>query len=147
MRISSRGRARRAGFTLMELVVVMIILSILAGTVVVYVTKNIKDARRTRALADIKQFQTAIDTYEAHNGFPPSQQQGLEALITKPTAPPEPLNWRGPYLKAKSVPKDPWNHDYVYTVSGDEYTIISYGEDGVPGGNDADSADISSEAN
>ena len=128
----SRRPSRKAGFTLMELVVVMTIIAILAGAITLQVYNNIKTAKRSRALSDIKTLETAVGMYQAHNGFPPSQQQGLAALIAKPSGAPEPLNWQGPYLKAKSVPKDPWGNDYNYVVNGDDYEISSTGDGTAP---------------
>lgn len=130
-----RNRSGNRGFTLIELVVVMTIIAILAGAAVIQINNRTRDARRARALADLKAFETAIDLYAADNGQPPTQQQGLEALRTKPSSAPVPRNWNGPYLK-KPIPKDPWGNDYVYQRSGssDEYEILSYGEDGQAGG-------------
>ncbi len=134
------GRAG-AGFTLVELVVVMSIIAILAGAVVLQVTRRVEDAKRARALQDISTLETALDLYAADNGAPPTTQQGLQALRTKPSSPPQPHNWNGPYLK-KDVPKDPWGHDYVYRSPGqlnpDSYDIISYARDGQPGGTGPD---------
>ncbi len=134
MRRNGRA-ARERGFTLIELVVVMTIIAILAGAVMMQINGRVKQAYRARAVLDIKTFETAIDIYAADTGQPPSQQQGLQALRTKPSSPPLPRNWSGPYLK-KAVPKDPWGNDYVYTRSGDsdEYEIKSYAADGQPGG-------------
>jgi general secretion pathway protein G len=129
------------GFTLVELVVVMMIISILAGAIAVAVTNRVKMARRARAISDIKSLETALDLYEADNGKPPTTEQGLEALRVKPTTPPVPRNWNGPYL-TKRVPLDPWGHEYVYRYPGqyneNEYDLICYGADGQPGGQDWD---------
>ncbi len=145
MRSYTRRTARNTGFTLMELVVVMTIIAILAGAVMIQVNKNIRHAKRATALADIKTIETAIGIYEAHNGFPPSQQQGLMALIAMPTGDPQPKNWQGPYLKKKSVPKDPWGYEYVYKLNGeDDYEVMSTGGDGQPGGT-GDAEDVTSE--
>lgn len=136
-----------SGFTLVELVVVMIIITILAGAVTLQVTNWTKRARRARAVQDIKTMETALDLYEADNGHPPTNEQGLAALITKPGSEPIPQNWSGPYLKNKrSVPKDPWGNEYVYYYPGqsnpDGYDLLSYGPDGRPGGTDESSWDI-----
>lgn len=133
-RRNRRGNGR-SGFTLIELVVVMTIIAILAGAAVIQVSNRTRDARRARALSDLGAFELGLDLYAADNGQPPSQQQGLQALRSKPGSPPVPRNWSGPYIK-KAIPKDPWGNDYVYTrASGsDEYEILSYGEDGQPGG-------------
>ncbi len=146
LRLTRRTR-RQAGFTLIELVVVMVIIAILAGAVTLKVLQNVKQAKRTKAIADIATMKTALQMYAAHNGAPPSQQQGLAALIAKPTGAPAPPNWQGPYLDKKTVPLDPWGHEYVYTVSGeDEYSVVSYGADGQPGGEGNDNADVDMEA-
>jgi len=136
---------RRAGFTLIELVLVVTIIAILAGAVTVEAGKRIKLARRTRALEDIRVFELALDSYAADNGAPPTTQQSLAALQSKPTSPPVPNNWNGPYIKKKSVPRDSWGNDYVYRYPGQEnpegYDLVCYGADGQPGGED-DAADI-----
>ncbi len=136
--------ARTRAFTLVELVVVMTIIAILATAVAVEVTNRVRVARRTRALQDIKTFETALDLYAADNGAPPTTEQGLAALRKRPSIPPIPRNWNGPYIK-KDVPLDPWGNEYVYRYPGqrnpDGYDLISYGADGKPGGEDWD-ADI-----
>jgi general secretion pathway protein G len=141
------GRARSAGFTLIELVIVVTIITILATALTVEAGKRIKAARRARAVQDIRVLETALDSYAADNIDPPTTQQGLRALIVKPTSAPVPSNWNGPYLKKRSVPKDPWGREYVYRYPGqsnpDTYDLICYGHDGQPGGDD-DDADISS---
>lgn len=142
-RLLSRSR-RSAGFTLIELVLVVTIIAILAGAVTVEAGKRIKLARRARALEDIRVLEMALDSYAADNGAPPTTQQGLAALRKKPSSAPVPRNWNGPYIK-KSVPKDSWGNDYVYRYPGQEnpegYDLICYGADGQPGGED-DDADI-----
>jgi general secretion pathway protein G len=138
------GAAPTRGFTLIELVVVMTIIAILAGAAAVTVLDHIAKAKRARALADINAYDTAISLYAADNGEPPTQQQGLQALWQKPSAPPVPRNWTHHYVK-KPITEDPWGNPYVYErASGsDEYEIRSYGKDGQPGGA-GDNADISS---
>jgi len=136
-----RQASGEAGFTLVELVVVMTIIVILAGAVALQITHKVEDARRARAVQDIANMETALDLYAADNGSPPTTQQGLSALRTKPSSPPAPRNWDGPYLK-KNVPKDPWGGEYVYQCPGqlnpDGYDLISYAADGRPGGTGAD---------
>jgi len=146
MRTASGIAHRSRGFTLIELVVVMTIITILAGAVAIQVTNRIRHARRARAVQDIQTLETAVDLYTADNGYSPTTQQGLHALIRQPSSPPAPHNWNGPYLKNRtSVPKDPWQNEYVYRCPGqsnpDGYDLLSYGADGGPGGTD-DAADI-----
>ena len=146
IRWQTRLRSNR-GFTLIELVVVMIIITILAGAVTLQVTNYTKNARRARAVQDIKTLETAIDLYEADSGYPPTAEQGLMALIRKPGTAPVPRNWNGPYLKNRTtVPKDPWGNEYIYVFPGrlipTGYDLMSYGADGSPGGQDEYSADI-----
>jgi general secretion pathway protein G len=144
MRRSPIYVGRGAGFTLIELVLVVTIIAILAGAVTVEAGKRIKLARRARALEDIRVLEIALDSYAADNGNPPTSQQGLASLRQKPTSAPVPRNWNGPYIK-KGVPKDSWGNDYVYHFPGQEnpegYDLICYGADGQPGGED-DDADI-----
>lgn len=138
-------RDRSRGFTLVELVVVMTIITILAGAVAIQVTNRIRYAKRARAVQDVYTLETALDLYAADNGYAPTTQQGLSALRTKPSSDPQPQNWNGPYIK-KEVPADPWGSEYVYRCPGqlnpDGYDLISYGEDGRPGGDNEYTADI-----
>jgi len=135
-RIAERNR----GFTLIELVIVMVIISILAGAVTLELTNRSRDAKRARAVQDIKTIETAVDLYAADNGSPPTTQQGLEALRVKPTTPPAPSNWSGPYLRKAAI--GPWGDLYVYRYPGQinptGYDVIAYGEDHRPGGDDYD---------
>ncbi len=143
MRNRSRRIARNRGFTLVELVVVMVIIGILAGAAVIQVKNRTETARRVRALSDLKTFETGLDQYAAESGEPPTTQQGLQALRTRPSTPPVPRNWNGPYVR--SVPKDPWGSDYVYRYDGganEEYELLSYGKDGQPGGANEWDADV-----
>ena len=135
------GSARTRGFTLIELIVVMMIITILAGAVSLQVLNRIENSKRARALQDISVLETALDLYGADNGQPPTTQQGLAALRVEPSSPPAPRNWDGPYIK-KAMPSDPWGNEYLYRFPGqqnpDSYDLISYGRDGRPGGEGAD---------
>ena len=134
----------RRGFTLVEIMVVVVIIGMLAALVGPKVIGNTDQAKRTTTTTQIKNFEQALELYHLHNGFFPTTDQGLIALIEKPTMQPEPKNYaKGGYLKAKAVPKDPWGNDYVYLCPGreGEYDIISYGADGREGGEDGN-ADI-----
>lgn len=138
-------RRNRSGFTLIELMVVMVILVLLAGGVSVMVVGRIEEAKRARAKMDIQAFEAALDMYYAHNGRYPTTEQGLRALIARPTTEPVPQNWQGPYLKHGKLPKDPWGNDYRYICPGkrnvDSFDLYSLGRDGKEGGTGLD-ADI-----
>ena len=131
----------KKGFTLIEMLLVLIIIGILAAMVGPNIIGQSKGARLTAAKADIEtNLSTALDLYELHNGRYPSTDQGLKALFEKPSSAPEPTNWQGPYLKKKKMPKDPWKRDYVYSSPGahnkDNYDLSSLGPDGVESNDD-----------
>lgn len=129
------------GFTLIEILVVVVILGILAAIVVPRVMERPGEARVTRAKQDIQGVSTALNLYKLDNFRYPSSEQGLAALSVKPSGQPEAPNWKGPYLDR--VPKDPWNHPYQYQQPGQhgEIDIYSYGADSRSGG-DGEAADI-----
>jgi len=132
------------GFTLIEVLVVIFILSILAALVAPKIIGRTDDARIAEAKLQIKNFETALKLFKLDNGFYPSTEQGLEALIEKPTIGRIPQNYReGGYLEQKKIPLDPWGNPYIYLCPGvhGEYDIISYGADGKEGGEGKD-ADI-----
>ena len=135
-----RRTTSTSGFTLVELLVVMIIIAALAAVIVPRMFARAEQGRRAKAIADIKSLETAIDMYSADNGAPPTTEQGLQALVEPPTALPEAKNWNGPYLK-KAIPRDPWGGEYMYVAPGEhnfDYDISSYGRDGREGGEGAD---------
>jgi len=136
----------RMGFTLLEILVVVMIITILATIVGISVAKRPGEARVMAATVQIKTFRTALQLYQMKHGCLPTQEQGLKALCEKPTTPPIPDSYpEGGYLESKKLPKDPWGRDYIYIVpgsKGDPYEIISYGSDGEPAG-EGDAADIS----
>lgn len=125
------------GFTLIELMVVIVILGILAAIIAPRIIGRTDEARVTEAKIQIKNFETALKLYKLDNGSYPATEQGLEALVAKPSAGLIPRNWReGGYIEKKSIPKDPWGNLYVYSspgLSGD-FDILSFGADGVRGG-------------
>lgn len=123
---------KQTGFTLIELMVVLVILGVIMGLVVPNVIGKGDDARIDAAKIDIQTVGQALEMYRLHNSHYPSTDQGLEALVSKPSGSPDPKNWRGPYLK--KTPKDPWENPYAYINSGGTPEIISYGADGVDGG-------------
>lgn len=136
----------RSGFTLIELMVVIVILGILALYVAPKIMGRPDEARQVKAKMDIASLETALKLYKLDNGIYPSTEQGLQALVQRPDSSPAPRNWRkGGYIEKNKVPKDPWGNPYIYLspgVSGD-YDIICYGADGLPGG-DGVNRDITS---
>jgi general secretion pathway protein G len=128
---------KNRGFTLIEIMVVVIILGLLALLVAPRVIGRLATAKDKTARAQIELFGTALDTYRLDNGQYPTTQQGLEALWTRPPTPPQPRNWAGPYLR-KRIPLDPWSNPYVYRSPGEanpeSYDLLSLGADGAPGG-------------
>ena len=131
---------KQSGFTLIEIMVVVAIIAILGATVVPIIMDRPNEARVTRAKTDIQSFSAALDLYRLDNFSYPSTEQGLQALVEKPSGDPEPGNWneRGYVQQLK---KDPWGRDYVYQSPGEggDYDIISLGNDGVEGGEGFDS--------
>ncbi len=129
------------GFTLIELMVVIVILSILAVWVAPKIMGRPEQAKQVKAKVDIGGFETALKLYKLDSGMYPSTEQGLEALAEQPSAGRLPKNWRpGGYIEKGKIPKDPWGNDYVYLSPGlhGDYDIISYGADGEPGGENYD---------
>ncbi len=134
---------RRSGFTLIEIMVVVVILGLLAALVVPRIGPQVAEAQRTTARTQIKSIEDALEMYRMHNGFYPSTQQGLEALVTAPTTSPVPKHYQdGGYLK--KVPEDPWGNPYVYRNQNGRISIVSYGPDGEEGG-EGTNADISND--
>ncbi len=130
------------GFTLIEIMVVVVILGILAAIVVPKVMDRPDQARMTRAKQDVRALEAALNLYKLDNYRYPTTDQGLEALVSKPDTPPEAKNWKkGGYMDR--LPLDPWLNTYVYLSPGvhGNIDIMTYGADGQPGGEDAD-ADI-----
>jgi general secretion pathway protein G len=147
MKISMRQkRIRQRGFTLLEIIVVVFILSLLAALVAPRIIGRTDDARITEAKVQIKNFETALKLFKIDNGFYPDTQQGLKALIEKPSAGRIPVRYReGGYLEQNKIPLDPWGNPYLYICPGlhGDFDILSYGNDGKEGGEGKD-ADIKS---
>jgi general secretion pathway protein G len=138
------ARAAGRGFTLIEIMVVIVILGVLAALVVPNVLSRTDDARIAAAKSDLGAIRQALKLYRLDNQRYPTTTQGLAALVTKPTIAPAPPNWKpGGYLE--KLPRDPWGRPYQYLNPGlkGEVDIFTYGADGEPGGNGAD-ADIGS---
>lgn len=140
------GRADRGGFTLIEILVVMAIIMGLVTVVTVNVLQKQKKARVDTARIQIRELQNAVAHYQIEQGRIPTMEQGLDALVRKPTASPAPETYPPDgYLASRNLPRDPWSHEYVYIVPGREglpFEIVSYGADGEPGGEN-DAKDIS----
>ena len=127
------------GFTLIELMVVIIILGILAMWVAPKIMSRPGEARQVKARLDIQNLENALKLYKLDNGVYPTTEQGLQALVEQPESGTIPKKWKpGGYLEKGRVPKDPWGNDFVYLSPGlhSDFDLISYGLDGVPGGED-----------
>ena len=136
-RVATFQKISNRGFTLIELMVVIVILGILAGLIVPRIMGRPDEARQMKAKIQIESIETALKLYKLDNGFYPGTEQGLQALVEQPAAGNIPAKWReGGYLEKGKVPKDPWGNDFVYLSPGvnGEFDIVSYGADGVPGG-------------
>jgi general secretion pathway protein G len=137
-------RTNQRGFTLIELMVVITILALLGGIVMPRVIGRLRQARPQKAAIDIKQIGLALDMYAADNGMYPTTEQGLDALITKPTSQPEPLNWVESYVDPTKF-LDPWGNPYVYESpsqhEGYDYDLYTLGADGQEGG-EGENADV-----
>ena len=141
MKTPSRQPLKQQGFTLIEIMVVVVILGILASVVVPRIMDNPDKARVAKARIDIKGLEAALDSYRLDNFVYPNTEQGLEALVSKPA---DAANWKaGGYIK--KLNKDPWGNDYLYLSPGEhgEIDIFSLGADGAPGG-EGPNADIGS---
>ena len=142
MKKKNVSNARRA-FTLIELMVVILILAILAALIVPRVVGRTGDAKRAKAASDIATMSSLLQQYRIDNDRFPTTEDGLNALRVQPS---DARNWRGPYT-SKAIPVDPWGNEYVYESPGpddQDFLILSYGEDGAPGG-EGDAADITSD--
>ncbi len=130
-------RRRDAGFTLVEMLAVVVIIAVLAAMVVPRFAGRSEEARRSAASADIHaNLAGALDLFELDNGFYPTTAQGLEALRTEPSVSPAPPRWKGPYIKKRGALNDPWGRAYVYIAPGarnkGDYDLSSAGADGAP---------------
>ncbi len=140
MPVSNDNRNSERGFTLIELIVVLVILTMLAALVAPNVFRHLAESKTKIAALQIAEFEGALQTFALDVGRYPTTSEGLEALVSNPGG----LDsWHGPYLK-KALPMDPWGKPYVYRYPGthnNEFDLFSYGPDGVEGG-EGDNADI-----
>ena len=136
----TRRIGKHGGFTLIELLVVLVILGLLAGLVGPQVMKYLGTSKTKTAHLQIQDLGAALDLYRLEVGRYPSNEQGLEALVQAPQGADR---WNGPYLKKRSVPKDPWGYDYNYRFPGEQdmYDLYSLGADNAQGG-DGEDADV-----
>jgi len=141
-----RPRSRRA-FTLIEVLVAVFIGVLLAGVVTINVVRHMQESRVKTARIQLRQLKSAVQLYQSEQGRVPTTEQGLEALVRRPTVPPIPANYPPDgYLDSRRVPLDPWGRPFVYIAPGADgqpFEIVTYGSDGQPGGDGA-AADISS---
>lgn len=131
----------KKAFTLIEVMLVVVIIGVLVAMVVPNISGRSNQARTAAAVTDIESnLSGALDLYQLDNNRYPSTEQGLRALIEKPSADPVPAKWNGPYLKKKRLPKDPWGNDYVYSSPGEHnkesYDLSSLGPNGIAGADD-----------
>lgn len=145
MTLASKGIGRprvaaAAGFTLLELLVVIVIIGLLTAYVGPRYFSQLGKSERSSAKAQIESLGRALDAYRLDTGHYPTTEQGLNALVARPGDEPK---WAGPYLQ-KGIPPDPWGHQYVYRVPGQggDFDLLSYGKDGQAGG-EGDGADVS----
>ena len=136
----------KRGFTLIEVLVVIIVLGMLAALVGPRILGRVSEAKSATARTQIELLGLGLDSYRLDNGAYPTTEQGLAALNEMPIREPLPFNWRGPYLR-KAIPLDPWGRPYLYRSPGTSnpsgYDLLTLGRDGQPGGTDED-ADVTS---
>lgn len=129
---------RQRGFSLIELMIVVVILGLLATLLVPRIMDRPEEARVSKAMMDIRTLESTLRLYRLDNGMYPTTEQGLTALVRRPETGPTPRNYRsGGYLEGASVPRDPWGNEYLYRSPGEQqrdYEIISLGADGKEGG-------------
>ena len=126
-------RQNQHAFTLLEIMLVVTIIALLLGTAIYKLAGNVEYARHNRVAADVQSISTQLKLYESMNGFFPTTEQGLEALVVQPSTDPQPQRW---YQLFKELPKDPWNNNYIYLNPGRKnpngYDLYSAGPDRRP---------------
>lgn len=143
--MQSKYYQRQQGFTLIEVMVVVVILGILAAIIVPKIMSRPEQARIVKVKQDILAIQSGLDLYKLDNGFYPSTDQGLQALVNKPTSSPVPRNWKSEgYLR--EVPMDPWGEPYQYLNDNEKIRIYSFGPKGKDGGAEIGNWNINEQA-
>jgi general secretion pathway protein G len=137
-----RPRTNQAAFTLLEIMLVVTIIALLLGAAIYKLSGNVEYSRHVRVAADLQGISTQLKVYESMNGFFPTSEQGLEALVTAPSTDPKPARW---YQLYSQLPKDPWQSNYVYRSPGTKnptgYDLFSPGPDHLPDTTDDDWGD------
>ena len=135
-------REKQQGFTLLEIMLVVTIIALLLGTAIYKLGGNVEYSRHVRVAADIQGINTQLKLYESMNGFFPTTDQGLQALVTQPDTDPRPTRW---YQLYKEMPKDPWQNNYIYICPGiknpNSYDLYSAGPSRKPGAGTEDWGD------
>lgn len=141
----SKAYKRAAGFTLIEIMIVVVIIGIIATMIVPTIISRPDQARMVKAKQDIMAVQSALDLYKLDNGIYPTTDQGLQALVSKPSVQPMPRNWKSDgYLQ--SLPMDPWGIAYQYLNDNERVTIFSYGPKGKDGGSEISNRNLNDSA-
>ena len=129
-----KNKQSKSGFTLIEIMVVIIILGLLAAFVIPNITGKSEEAKQKLVCVQMKSVAEGLKMFKIDNGSYPTAEEGLPALITNPSAENYPSYSQNGYLEGKKLPKDPWNHPYIYTNDGTTFDLISLGADGKEGG-------------
>lgn len=131
-----KNTQKRNGFTLIEIMVVIIILGMLAAFVIPNITGKSEEAKQKLVCVQMKSLSEGLKMFKIDNGSYPTAEEGIAALITNPSSDTYPSYSKNGYLEGKNLPKDPWNHPYIYLNDGEMFDLVSLGADGKEGGSD-----------